>query len=373
MNTILSDVSSLVLDKINIDDLNHENYISTQNMIPNRGGIKSADKLPSTNSVRKFLKNDILISNIRPYFKKIWFSNREGGCSNDILVLRANDNIIPRFLYYILSSDDFFNYMTSTSKGTKMPRGDKQAIMEYSMFIPPLEIQFKIVYLLSNLEKKLSLLKQINQNLEEIAFLIFKHYFIDCVPFKNEEFKIIEWGEVPTSWDEIELGEIMEIISGKRPGEKSDLNTSKFTIPIYGASGIMGYTDDYLFNEKIIVIGRVGTHGVIQRINSKSFPSDNSFVLKSPYYNFLYQILKRIDYSSLNVGSTQPLLTQKSLKKIKVVLPPKNILNDYELFSQSLFDKIDKNNAEIEKLTQLRDTLLPKLMSGEIDVSKIEV
>lgn len=83
MNTILSDVSSLVLDKINIDDLNHENYISTQNMIPNRGGIKSADKLPSTNSVRKFLKNDILISNIRPYFKKIWFSNREGGCSND--------------------------------------------------------------------------------------------------------------------------------------------------------------------------------------------------------------------------------------------------------------------------------------------------
>lgn len=203
--------------------------------------------------------------------------------------------------------------------------------------------------------------------------MIFKHYFIDCVPFKNEEFKIIEWGEVPTSWDEIELGEIMEIISGKRPGEKSDLNTSKFTIPIYGASGIMGYTDDYLFNEKIIVIGRVGTHGVIQRINSKSFPSDNSFVLKSPYYNFLYQILKRIDYSSLNVGSTQPLLTQKSLKKIKVVLPPKNILNDYELFSQSLFDKIDKNNAEIEKLTQLRDTLLPKLMSGEIDVSKIEV
>lgn len=133
----------------------------------------------------------------------------------------------------------------------------------------------------------------------------------------------------------------------------------------------MGYTKEVLYNEDILIIGRVGTHGVVQRVNYPCFPSDNTFVIKSKYYGFVYQLLKKIDYDSLNTGSTQPLITQKSLKTVNVVLPDKKILSIFEMISKVIFDKIYLNNNEIFNLTKLRDTLLPKLMSGEIDVSEV--
>lgn len=161
------------------------------------------------------------------------------------------------------------------------------------------------------------------------------------------------------------------VTTGKRPNIKSVNKTEEFKYPIYGASSIMGYVDEYLFDEDIFIIGRVGTHGIVQRVNCKSFPSDNTLVIKSNYYNFIYQILKRIDYDSLNIGSTQLLLTQKSIKKVEIILPFEDILRKYESFCEKLFNKIDKNNEEIVYLTNLRDTLLPKLISGEIDVSDV--
>jgi type I restriction enzyme S subunit len=98
----------------------------------------------------------VLVSNIRPYFRKIWFADREGGCSNDVLVMRARENCNPRFLYYLLSSDNFFDYATTTAKGTKMPRGDKEAIMQYEVPILPLAIQIRIANVLSTLDNKIA-------------------------------------------------------------------------------------------------------------------------------------------------------------------------------------------------------------------------
>lgn len=210
-----------------------------------------------------------------------------------------------------------------------------------------------------------------NKNLEEQLSLLFNDWFVNCTPFKNEELIKSEWGVVPESWKDIEFGELIEITSGNRPDEKSEDKTSEFNIPLFGASKIMGYTKEYSYNEDILIIGRVGTHGVVQRVNYPCFPSDNTFVIKSDYYGFVYQLLKRIDYDSLNTGSTQPLITQKSLKTVNAVLPDEKILSKFEMISKTIFDKIQLNNDEISKLTKLRDTLLPKLMSGEIDVSKI--
>ena len=175
------------------------------------------------------------------------------------------------------------------------------------------------------------------------------------------------------NWKKIKLGEIISISSGKRPKQKVDMQNKEFKYPLYGASSIMGYVNEFLYNEEILIIGRVGTHGIVQRVKDASFPSDNTLIIKSKYYNFVYQILKRIDYDSLNTGSTQPLLTQKSIKNVEIVLPSLKLVNKYENYCRNLFNKIDINNKEIEKLTQLRDTLLPKLMSGEIDLSEIEV
>jgi len=180
LNSKLSDICFFVKDKIKLDENQYEgkitlnNYISTENLLPNKRGKTTAAKLPETSSINKFSKNDILVSNIRPYFKKIWFANIEGGCSTDTLIFRAEKNIDPSFLYYILSSDDFFNYATLTSKGTKMPRGDKTAIMNFEVPDFSLEDQTKIGKILSKFDKKLETNNQINKNLT-LKFLHLKH------------------------------------------------------------------------------------------------------------------------------------------------------------------------------------------------------
>ena len=152
MENILSSICEFVNGKICLDELNESTYISTENMLPNRGGITKASSLPSTTYSRLFLKEDVLVSNIRPYFKKIWIAKFDGGCSNDVLVFRAKSHIDSKFLYYLLSDDSFFEYATLTAKGTKMPRGDKIAIMNYEIPIFPLKEQQKISKILSSLD-----------------------------------------------------------------------------------------------------------------------------------------------------------------------------------------------------------------------------
>jgi type I restriction enzyme S subunit len=128
--TQLSQVAEFRTDRIRIEEVSHSNYISTENMLPDRGGVEDSSTLPDVKTLQKFVNEDILLSNIRPYFKKVWFANTIGGCSNDVLVVRPK-GIAAKFLYYVLSENKFFSYSTVTSKGTKMPRGSKSAIMKY--------------------------------------------------------------------------------------------------------------------------------------------------------------------------------------------------------------------------------------------------
>ena len=165
MKYSLDNICTFGKDKINVSSLTLENYISTENMLPNKGGITTAANLPSVGQTQAYRKNDVLVSNIRPYFKKIWHADCDGGCSNDVLVFRAADCVDPAFLYYVLADDNFFNYATATSKGTKMPRGDKGAIMEYD--VPTLDIgaQRKIGALLRSIDQKIVVNSKINDNL----------------------------------------------------------------------------------------------------------------------------------------------------------------------------------------------------------------
>ena len=280
-------------------------------------------------------------------------------------------NLHLNYLYHVISSDMYEKILFDRGTGSGQPNLSPEIILGTEIPMPNLTIQKKISSILDNINSKITLNKKINKNLEEQLSLLFNDWFVNCTPFKNEELIKSEWGVVPESWKDIEFGELIEITSGNRPDEKSEDKTSEFNIPLFGASKIMGYTKEYSYNEDILIIGRVGTHGVVQRVNYPCFPSDNTFVIKSDYYGFVYQLLKRIDYDSLNTGSTQPLITQKSLKSVNTILPDEKILSKFEMISKTIFDKIQLNNDEISNLTKLRDTLLPKLMSGEIDVSKI--
>lgn len=165
MASKLSDICSYAKGKIAIAGLTPQNYISTENMLSNKGGITTAASLPSVEQTPAYRANDVLVSNIRPYFKKIWHADCDGGCSNDVLVFRAAEGVDPTFLYYVLADDNFFNYATATSKGTKMPRGDKSAIMEYGVPSLDIEIQQKIGTLLRSIDQKIAVNSKINDNL----------------------------------------------------------------------------------------------------------------------------------------------------------------------------------------------------------------
>ena len=165
MTSKLSSLCSYVKEKISTQTLSRQNYISTENMMPNKGGIVGANSLPSVQYTQQYAKGDVLVSNIRPYFKKIWIAENDGGCSNDVLVFRAIHGCDPTFLYYVLSSNAFFDYATATAKGTKMPRGDKAAIMQYEVSCFDYETQLRIGKLLKCFDDRIVTNQKINDNL----------------------------------------------------------------------------------------------------------------------------------------------------------------------------------------------------------------
>lgn len=338
-----------------------------------QGNKTFGDKYPSfelyTTSIKKVAEKNSVLMSVRAPVGDLNIAQEDicigrGVCG---LKMKKGDN---EFLYYLLKAN--ISHLINKESGTVFGSINKNDIETFEVTLPEdYEDQIKILTILKNIDKKIEVCKNLNNHLEEQLELIFNDWFIKCTPFNKEELIKTEWGIIPKSWKNIEFGKLIEITSGDRPNEKSEDKTLEFDIPLFGASKIMGYTKEASYNEDILIIGRVGTHGIVQRVNYPCFPSDNTFVIKSNYYGFTYQILKRIDYDSLNTGSTQPLITQKSLKTVNVVLPDEQILTKFEKISKVFFDEIQLNTDEIDKLIKLRDTLLPKLMSGEIDVSNV--
>ena len=167
-----------ICDIVNIRTSEIRNYISTENMLPNKGGVCEAANVPS-GTVIEYKVGDILISNIRPYFQKIWRADRNGGCSADVLCIRAKENVDSKYLYYLLSQQAFFDYVMSGAKGCKMPRGDKKQIMQWPVTLPPLEEQRRIAGILGSLDDKIELNRRINANLEAQAQALFRSWFVD--------------------------------------------------------------------------------------------------------------------------------------------------------------------------------------------------
>lgn len=246
----------------------------------------------------------------------------------------------------------------------------------HSLSLPPLGEQRQIASILSSLDDKIELNRKMNKTLESIAKAIFKRWFVDFEfpnsngqPYKSSGGKMIdsELGLIPEGWKVGNLSNLCEITTGKRPETRSDIKDDEFQIPLIGASSVQGYVQEALYFENIIVTGRVGTHGILQRISEPCWPSDNTLVIRSDQLGFIYQTLANINLSKLNRGSTQPLITQGDLKKTKIIIPDQSMLLQYDNISE--FDHIININLnQINNLSHLRDLLLPRLMSGKIRV-----
>ena len=156
----LCDIAQYAKERIAVSNITSENYVGVENLLQNKQGKTTANSVPSDGAVIRFRENDILIGNIRPYLRKIWLADCDGGTNGDVLAIQIcnKDLISPQYLYYVLSSEAFFLYDIQNSKGAKMPRGSKEAVMQYLLPVPPLPIQQEIVRILDNfteLTKKL--------------------------------------------------------------------------------------------------------------------------------------------------------------------------------------------------------------------------
>lgn len=320
----------------------------------------------------KFRNGDTIMARITPCLENgktakvdILENDEIGFGSTEYIVFRAKEGVDEDFLYYLVCSSIVREPAIKSMVGSSgRQRVQTDVVQNLDIAVPSYEEQRLIGEILRNLDDKIKINNEINNNLEQQVSVLYQSWF--------EDFEITN-GICPENWSHQELSTIADIASGKRPPVKSDTCNEKTPISIVGAASVMGFTSEANHTDKILVTGRVGTHGVIQRFNTPCWTSDNTLVITSPYYEFTNQILHRIDYSSMNRGSTQPLITQGDMKKVVVLVPDEDTLAKFEKFAGSLMVKWEATNNENVKLASLRDTLLPKLMSGELDVSNIDL
>lgn len=374
----LSDICEYAKEKIKISALDENTYISTENMLPNKGGITQARSLPAQEHTQAFMKNDVLVSNIRPYFKKIWFATFNGGCSNDVLVFRAKKGINSRFLHYVLANDSFFNYSMATSKGTKMPRGDKKAIMEYEVPKLSYKYQVKIADILEIMDDKIELNKKINKNLLQQAQTIF-----------TEEFLSLDG--IPEGWSESSLLGIANYLNG--------LAMQKFR-PSYDEQGLpvlkikelrqgscdansercsLSIKPEYIVHDGDVIFSWSGSLlvdfwcGGTCGLNQHLFKVTSTDYDKWFYFAWTNHHLQKFTAIAADMATTMGHIKREELAKSRVLIPSNS---DYERIGgllAPLYNLVISNRIENSKLATIRDTLLPKLMSGQLDVSNLDL
>ena len=402
MKCKLSDICSFRKGKVEVENLNAKNYISTENMLPNKCGITEASSLPTVSLTQEYNSGDVLVSNIRPYFKKIWQAEYDGGCSNDVLVFVPKPNTDKDFLYYVLADDDFFTYSMATSKGTKMPRGDKTSIMQYEVPLIDLQVQKKIASVLKALDERIKLNNEINNNLEQQAVLLFKKWFIE---FDNSSKNMLEtrFGLVPESFKLLKNGELPLVVTDYvANGSFASLkaNVTLYQEPNYAyfirntdlKSGTFEvFVDEHSYNflskstlygGEIIIsnVGDVGSVFLCPKLDKPMTLGNNIIMLRPEQENlryYLYIWFKWLYGQSLiqgiKGGSAQPKFNKTDFKNLPIFLPPDDLLEQFHQIVKPMFELINENNTENQALTRTRDTILPRLMSGELDVSDIEI
>ena len=375
-----------VLDEIcsyaNNRTSNVTHYISTENMLPNKGGVCEAANVPS-GAVIEYKVGDILISNIRPYFQKIWRADRNGGCSADVLCIRAKENVDSKYLYYLLSQQAFFDYVMSGAKGCKMPRGDKKQIMQWPVTLPPLDEQRRIAGILGSLDDKIELNRRINANLEAQAQALFRSWFVDFEPFRDGPFVDSELGKIPQGWKVGDIYTYMDVIYGA-PYKSALFNTNKKGYPLIRIRDLKTYspqfyTEEILPNTEYVDFGDIvagmdaefvpyiwkGEKGLLNQRVCKFIPK---YDYVSKYY-ILSLIRPELEFvQSYKVGTTVSHLGKSDIDKFKVITPPAEIVKRFSRIVGSFHQQIIKLAKENLNLSALRDTLLPKLMAGEIAI-----
>ena len=305
--------------------------------------------------------------------------------NNHAHIIKGNDETNTDFLYYKLNSISFAPYIT----GSAQPKLNKENLLNIELYVPSKEYQDKIAKVLTLLDKKIQTNNQINQELEAMAKTLYDYWFVQFDfpdqngnPYKSSGGKMVYHPElkreIPEGWGVEKLGDITICHDSKRvPLSSNDRELVKGEIPYYGATGIMDYVNDYIFDGDYVLMAEDGSvmtekgTPILQRISGKNWVNNHAHVLE-PIKNYscklLMMLLKDVSVMKIKTGSIQMKINQENMNKIVVPAIPLELL--FEINQKlEVIDKQQLNLIEENKqLTQLRDWLLPMLMNGQVKV-----
>ena len=399
----LSEIAILVEDKISSNSISLGDYITTESLLPNKEGKGVATNLPPVVcSLTHFREGDVLVANIRPYLKKVWFADKKGGCSSDVLVFRAKEGCKSSFLYAVLLQDNFFDHAMKGVKGSKMPRGDKGQIMRYELPIFSLQEQENIGNFVINIMKKIMLNRSINHNLEALAKQLYDYWFVqfdfpneEGKPYKSSGGKMI-WNEklkreIPEGWEVVKIQDIAQTYSGGTPtstnrayyddGNIPWINSGELNSPIITSSSNyiteegLNNSSAKLYPSNTVLVALYGaTAGKVSLLSFEAcsnqaicgvMPKEKFMTTYIQFYlSSLYEY-----FIILSSGSARDNISQDVIKNTYLSIPEYVLLKNYSDIVNPIINKIIAKKQEVEYLTKQHNELLPLLMNGQVSLN----
>ena len=364
----LGEVCEEIRERISSAEIPLAAYITTDNMLKNCAGVCEAENLPpKICSLVLYQSGDILLSNIRPYLKKIWLADRSGGASSDVIVLRPRfENILARYIYRALARDEFFDFSMLNVTGTKMPRGKRDWIKSFEIPIPPLAEQKRIVAKIDAAFEKIDRLKANAEKNLANAKELFQSALDEAMRPKK-------------GWVEKRLPDISVNRDSKRvPITKSQRKSG--TIPYYGASGIVDYVKDYIFDGEYLLVSEDGanlesrTYPIAFSITGKSWVNNHAHILEfknGDVQAYVELYLNAISLKDFITGTAQPKLTQENLNKIPIHLPGEHailsgVVGRLKMIKGKL-ETLQQNYArQIADCAEMRQAILREAFEGRM-------
>lgn len=353
----LEKIAPYFTEKINFSDINLKDYITTDNLLQNRRGVTEFAGTANVDRITKYQKSDILISNIRPYLKKIWFADKNGGCSNDVIVFRSSnpDLYLPEYIYFVLSMDSFFEFVMSGKQGVKMPRGDKDKIPQFLIPVPPKNVQQQIIDECSLIEKEAKNAQLIISKLKiELETLYQAAHEKSTVNYKIGD------------------SDLFELSIGKRV-LKNEINNDGKGIPVFSANVFeaFGHIEKELienFNTPSVLWGIDGDWMVnVIPANESFYPTDHCGVLRikgdeiQPKY-LAWALLKegeRVRFSRNNRASMD------SMRGLIIKAPSKEIQSKLIKEVEKLETKIKSAQELIDGIVRRKEAVIKSYFMGE--------
>lgn len=353
-------IKNIKAGKVILNDLD---YISTSDINPKYTKIRSSDILITMTGNR-------MDGSPETWVGKVSLFRHQGDfyLNQRVSALRLiDDSVDNNFLSYYLSSwqSQLYFALNSNSSGGQA-NITPAVVQEYRLMVPELETQRSIASILSSLDRKIELNNKINADLEEMAQAIFKNWFVDFEPFKDGKFVDSELGMIPEGW---KVGTLEDLITIKYGKDHKKLEDGTF--PVYGSGGFMRFVNSWLYDGESVLIPRKGTLDNIMYVCEKFWTVDTMFfsVPKMDYVmKYVYNYIKRFDFSKMNEGTSVPSNTAARLNKMPILIPTHEILEMYDETLCPVYNKRKMKDKESRTLSLLRDTLLPRLMSGKLEV-----